>query len=257
MSTETAKLRHKITKLNKSLDELESQLEPLFLQPLAETLLGLDTIQQAKMQVVIPYVVYDLVFVYLKARGIDPMTHPVVKELDRVRQYFEKIKNAEESDQKRRLGIDKEAAGRFIKHAIAQAKNARLVDEDEEEEDESTAGPSTSTERVPVKVTSKMLERAEYERNLREMGDEEEDDLEVFEEDEDVDEDYPMKAIEETPAEPTLDTQSVEKGKQKMVEGEGPQTDPVPGSRRKRPRIDPFAGMYPTPHSGLFIDHGS
>ena len=62
MSTDTSKLRNKIAKLNKSLDELESKLEPLFAQSLDETLLGLDTIQQAKLLVIIPYVVYDLVF---------------------------------------------------------------------------------------------------------------------------------------------------------------------------------------------------
>lgn len=106
MSTETAKIHSKLAKLNKSLDELESQLEPLFAQSLPETLLALDTIQQAKLQVIIPYVVYDLVFgectrgmqgwtcprfraltpcvVYLKSRGIDPKTHRVVNELVRV-----------------------------------------------------------------------------------------------------------------------------------------------------------------------------
>ena len=91
MSTDSSKLRSKLTKLGKSLDELESQLEPLFSKSLPETLLALDTIQQAKLQVIIPYVVYDLVFgerapteqtfqtltcslVYLKSRGIDPKT---------------------------------------------------------------------------------------------------------------------------------------------------------------------------------------
>ena len=62
MSTDTTKFRSKLAKLGKSLDELESQLEPLFAQSLPESLLALDTIQQAKLQVIIPYVVYDLVF---------------------------------------------------------------------------------------------------------------------------------------------------------------------------------------------------
>lgn len=62
MSTDTAKIRSKLAKLDRSLDELEAQLEPLFAQSLPETLLALDTIQQAKLQTVIPYVVYDLVF---------------------------------------------------------------------------------------------------------------------------------------------------------------------------------------------------
>jgi exosome complex protein LRP1 len=62
MATDTTKYRSKLAKLDKSLDELESQLEPLFAQSLPESLLALDTIQQAKLQVIIPYVVYDLVF---------------------------------------------------------------------------------------------------------------------------------------------------------------------------------------------------
>ena len=108
MSTDTSKFRNKIAKLNKSFHELESKLEPLLVQPLDETVLGFDAIQQAKLLVIVPYVVYDLMFgrlgpfffsfpsfvaltrlrdghapVYLKARGIDPMTHPVIAELVR------------------------------------------------------------------------------------------------------------------------------------------------------------------------------
>ncbi|KAG9313974.1 hypothetical protein JVU11DRAFT_4750 [Chiua virens] len=180
MSTDTAKIRSKLTKLDKSLDDLEFQLEPFFAQSLPETLLALDTIQQAKLQVIIPYIAYDLVFVYLKSRGIDPKTHRVVAELERVRQYFDKIKHAEESDQKRKLGIDKEAATRFIKHAIAQAKNTQLVDEPSD--DAVPVASSSSGQRVPIRVTSKMIARAEYEKELKELGSEEDEDLEVFDE---------------------------------------------------------------------------
>ncbi|KAG1757046.1 Sas10/Utp3/C1D family-domain-containing protein, partial [Suillus lakei] len=178
MASDEDRLRAKVANLNASLDELETQLEPLFTKSLPETLVALETIQQAKLQVVLPYVLYDLVFVYLKTRGIDPMTHPVIGELDRVRQYFDKIKSAEDSEEKSKLGIDKAAASRFIKHAIAQAKLVRV-----EEPNNTSHGPaSSSSERVPVKITSKMAERAEYEKNLEELGSEEEEDLEVFDE---------------------------------------------------------------------------
>ena len=303
MSADTSKLRKKIAKLNKSLDELESQLEPLFAQSLDETLLGLDTIQQAKMQVIIPYVVYDLVFgglysfslplrdtdasaswiyavVYLKTRGVDPMTHPVIAEL--VRLPWEKkwvavshnssricfshrtaygntlIRSKKPKNRTRnvsqersvitpttrtrtgKLGIDKQAAGRFIKHAIAQAKNVQLVNETEEDAESSTAGPSTA---IPVKVTAKMLERAEYEKKLKETADEEEEDLEVF--GENVEEDYPMDDVDELPADVPSDVRSADKGKE--PEEPGRVDEEQVGSRRKRPRIDPFAGMYLRP----------
>lgn len=89
----------KVDALSASLDELESKLEPLFAKPLSETLGSLEAIQQAKLNVVLPYLINDLVFskfssflaalgcllyhysVYLKTRGADPKTHPVIGEL--------------------------------------------------------------------------------------------------------------------------------------------------------------------------------
>lgn len=97
MSSKTAKAKAKLSTLSASIDELEAHLEPLFGQTLPETILALEPIQQAKLQTVLPYLVYDLIFsesepfqhsrlismfsVYLKSRGIDPKTHPVVPEL--------------------------------------------------------------------------------------------------------------------------------------------------------------------------------
>ncbi|KAG2138694.1 Sas10/Utp3/C1D family-domain-containing protein [Suillus bovinus] len=232
MASDEDKLRAKVAKLNTSLDELETQLEPLFTKSLPETLVALETIQQAKLQVILPYVLYDLVFVYLKTRGIDPKTHPVIGELDRVRQYFDKIKSAEDSEEKKRLGIDKAAANRFIKHAIAQAKLVKA-----EEPSNTPHGPASTSERVPVKITSKMAERAEYEKNLQELGSEEEEDLEVFVEAEVSGNEDAMEEEEEEGQ--SLPPQN--KGKSRMVEKEVPECEEQVGDRRKRQRIDPFA----------------
>ena len=62
MASDISKQRAKLATLNAALGELEKELEPLFAQSLQETLLGLDTMQQAKLQVALPYLVYDLVF---------------------------------------------------------------------------------------------------------------------------------------------------------------------------------------------------
>ena len=58
----TSKLNARLSALSSSLDELESVLDPLFLQTLPETIVGLEPLQQAKLQTALPYVVYDLVF---------------------------------------------------------------------------------------------------------------------------------------------------------------------------------------------------
>lgn len=55
----------------------------------------------------------------LKLNDVDAREHPVFRELARVKQYFEKIKEAETSGPKQRtMAIDKGAASRFIKHAL-------------------------------------------------------------------------------------------------------------------------------------------
>lgn len=58
---------------------------------------------------------------YLRLNGINAKEHPIFRELTRVKQYFEKIKNLDLGGDKRApIGLDKEAAGRFIKHALVQ-----------------------------------------------------------------------------------------------------------------------------------------
>ena len=101
MTAETSKIKSKLAALSASFDDLEAHLEPLFSQPFPETIIALEPLQQAKLQTLIPYLVYDLIFssvsnntvqvlamlmilnatVYLKTRGIDPKTHPVIPEL--------------------------------------------------------------------------------------------------------------------------------------------------------------------------------
>lgn len=96
----TKKLLSKANALSSSLDELEAKLEPILSYPLQENLESLEKLQQAKLNVLLPYLINDLIFsaygiypnlalspnilpVYLKTRGVDPKTHPVVAELVR------------------------------------------------------------------------------------------------------------------------------------------------------------------------------
>lgn len=93
--------------IEQSLDTLDEALAPLLEKDLYTTLSQLDLLQKAKLQVLLPYVVNDLVFseysvaqrdhqvhdccvVYLKTRGINPKTHSVFGEL--VRRFFTTLK---------------------------------------------------------------------------------------------------------------------------------------------------------------------
>lgn len=50
--------------------------------------------------------------------GVDAKQHSVFRELTRVKQYFDKIKALEAEPEQRTMTLDKEAAGRFIKHGL-------------------------------------------------------------------------------------------------------------------------------------------
>lgn len=58
----------------------------------------------------------------LRLNGVNAKEHPVFKELSRVRQYFEKIKNIENPPPKPDQSLNKEAAIRFIRADLADNK---------------------------------------------------------------------------------------------------------------------------------------
>ena len=68
----------------------------------------------------VPVLTLDLAFV--KLNGNDAKEHPVFRELARVKQYFEKIKAAEATEQRPNLRVDQAAAGRMIKHDLVCAR---------------------------------------------------------------------------------------------------------------------------------------
>ena len=83
------------------------------------------------------------------------------------------------------MALDKAVANRFIKHAIAQA--VRAPDKSSQPTDqEPTPGPSRiQAHPVPAGAATKMLARAEWEKQVQGAVEDGEEDLEVFDEAED------------------------------------------------------------------------
>ena len=147
--------------------------------------------------------------------------------------------------------IDKEAAGRFIKHALVHAQNAAAANEPTTAV---SSGADTTTDagvraaQVPVKITSKMAARAEYERRLREEaddvddgggGEEQEEELEVFDEApiDDLD-DAPAKEVE-VEVEATPRRRKKDKGKGRDVVPSAPPAKPQPVQQQPRAQSSP------------------
>jgi len=110
--------------LSTSLDHVSSTLTRLIsptesLTKYAQTLPLLD---RAKLLTTTVYALESLLLNALKLSGTDVKQHPINTELQRLKQYFEKIKLAENPDAAKRpegKSVDKAAVGRFVKASLA------------------------------------------------------------------------------------------------------------------------------------------
>jgi len=138
-----------------------------------------------------------------------------------------------------RTEIDKAAATRFIKHAIAQAQwqktSAEEVQDANDDDSDGQSKRAPAHPRVPARITQKMRDREAYEREMKERDAREnsEDELEVFNGNNNDD-------VDDTRMDVDIDHNSKGKGKEVASTTEG-----LPSSNNKRQRlpIDPFAGQ--------------
>lgn len=122
--------------LDDGIDDLEDSLAPILDAGLADTASKLPLLDKAKMYILVTYAVESILFcgfycsialicanyrlpAYLRLNGVKAREHPVFKELTRVKQYFDKLKAAENPTLRQPgLTLDKNAAGRFIKAGL-------------------------------------------------------------------------------------------------------------------------------------------
>ena len=138
------------------------------------------------------------------------------------------------------MTIDKDAANRFIKHAISQVTYSSSNTPGEAAS--SSAGVNTRItfdddgKPVPTRVTEKMRERERYEAALREEGSEEEDEeLAIID-------DIPHENEAVEPEEESSKAAVSAKGKD--VASHMEEDTSQPGRKRRRPMIDPFGGEF-------------
>lgn len=110
-----------VANLSTNIDSLAASLTPLLTTPLATSTSKLPLLDKAKLYVLTTYAIESLLFSYLRLNGTDAKSHPVFQELTRVKHYFEKIKAVETGavTAKPNQRLDKAAAGRFVKAALA------------------------------------------------------------------------------------------------------------------------------------------
>ncbi|KAI1828442.1 Sas10/Utp3/C1D family-domain-containing protein [Xylaria intraflava] len=115
-----------LERLDDAVDNLEDALQPLIAN-MADVASKLPLLDKAKLYVLMTYSIESMLFSALRLNAVDAKEHPVFKELARVRQYFEKIKNIEfeppkAEREKPEQSLNKEAAMRFIRSDLADDK---------------------------------------------------------------------------------------------------------------------------------------
>ncbi|KAJ3128702.1 hypothetical protein HK098_003693 [Nowakowskiella sp. JEL0407] len=83
------------------------------------------------------------------------MDYPVMKELARVKEYIIKVRKAENT-YKSNMSVDKEAAERFIRHALSDQKKKNIGDDEEMSTAEADAVQGTNQ---TVSETKKSAEK--------------------------------------------------------------------------------------------------
>ncbi|KAK3700349.1 hypothetical protein LTR37_016053 [Vermiconidia calcicola] len=116
---DTLDLQPLVEDLASNIDDLEESLAPLLKTALSTSTSKLPLLDKAKLYVLATYAIESILFSSLHLNGVDAKSHPVMRELARVKEYFGKIKTAETAGTKRNVTLDKDAAERFIKADLA------------------------------------------------------------------------------------------------------------------------------------------
>ncbi|RAL10562.1 Sas10/Utp3/C1D family protein [Aspergillus homomorphus CBS 101889] len=128
-----------LEQLDDNIDDLQEILQPVLDSSVVKASNNLPVLDKAKFHVLVTYALESLIFSWLRLHGANAKEHPVFRELTRVKQYFEKIKELETEPEQRTLKLDKAAAARFIKHGLAGNDKIDLERKEQEAKEKARA----------------------------------------------------------------------------------------------------------------------
>ncbi|KAJ1969727.1 DNA-binding protein c1d [Dispira parvispora] len=105
-------LNSTVAEITHTVDTIHTLIKPLLAMPLTEALSKLSPEERAQMDVLIAYSINTLYWAYLKLNGVPPQEHPVLKELQRIKLYIQKVKEATSSPEP--PAADEKAVEQFL-----------------------------------------------------------------------------------------------------------------------------------------------
>lgn len=100
---------------------------------------------------------------YLKVNGVDPREHAIFKEIERVKQYFNKIKEAEETPvvTKPSVTLNKQAAARIIQHSLVREEVSPRIVSDKKQAGNGSSDLAQREREARERLMLKRKQRAE------------------------------------------------------------------------------------------------
>ncbi|KAM8851689.1 nuclear nucleic acid-binding protein C1D [Synchiropus picturatus] len=105
-----------LTVFDSSVSSVKAMLEKMISLPKNDVVEKLDSLDQAKLDLMSAYTLNSLFWMYLVTQGLNPREHGIKQELERIRTYMNRVK--EISDKKKAARLDKGAAARFVRGAL-------------------------------------------------------------------------------------------------------------------------------------------
>lgn len=126
-------VKQSLVSLEEEVAKLEKILGPVIQTPLKDLKKSLTPFENAKLNLIMAYSINTLYYMFLKTQGLSPQQHPVTEELERVRDYFHKLNTVagKTKPDQMTLRLNKDAADRFIKHALADVNEDQNSTEDD------------------------------------------------------------------------------------------------------------------------------
>jgi len=91
---------------------------------------SLNPLENAKLNAAMAYATYSLFYMYMKVQGLDTESHPVSRELNRVKEYFHKLAEITDSQKGPSIRVNQEAAKRVVAAGTGQQ---RKLEQNQEE----------------------------------------------------------------------------------------------------------------------------
>jgi len=113
-----------IDELEKAIGSMEAELAPVLSVPIAQLRAqASNPLNAAELDLTLAYTLNSLFWVYLRTQGVSPADHAVTKELDRIKNYMVRLKQAKEPESGApQMTLNQDAAKRFITAALASNK---------------------------------------------------------------------------------------------------------------------------------------